>query len=322
MTRPRLRRTPAAAAAASLCLVVACERAAPPPRVDSVAPAPPVARVDSVAPQPAPPGDSAWDAESTGPALFVPGDTTRPANASAVLPDSTVFASDSAAAAAAALGGVAVELFAPSGQVGAARVQAARGEADECAVGPAVRLDGAPPPSWKVAFAAGRARPIAVDSIEGLARADSAARTAEVARLASLVPRTNAREFKGLPFVVRQARGFTEGGVDVLVGEVVRKVGQEAKPREQHLLVVGERARAGGARYELAYHELSAGDEFNVETRALLAAVRLGTARRPTLVLNRESPSGLSYALLERVGPRRWRVRWTSGTLGCEAVGE
>ncbi|CAA9300464.1 MAG: hypothetical protein AVDCRST_MAG40-322, partial [uncultured Gemmatimonadaceae bacterium] len=218
------------------------------------------------------------------------------------------------------LDGVAVDLFGPGGRVGGARVAAGAGDglADECAAGPTVRLTGgAAPPSWKVAFAAGRAAPLSTDSVEGLARADSAARTADAARLASLVPRTNSREFAGLPFSVRQARRFTAGGTETVVAEVVRRVAQEANPREQHVLVIGERPAAGKAKYELAYHETSVGDEANVETRDLLAAVLLGADRRATLVLNRESADGIAYSLVERTGPLRWRVRWTSATTGC-----
>jgi hypothetical protein len=321
MARPLNRRAHAALAAASLVLLLAaCERAAPAPPADSAAPPPPVVRVDSAPTAPAV-GEIAWDDASAGPALFVPGDSARPSAAAAVLPDSTTFAADSAVGAAtAALDGVAVDLFAPSGQVGTAQIAASARDAfgDECAVGPTVRLTGrATPSSWTVAFATGRAAPIRIDSIVGLAAADSAARAAEVARLASLVPRTNSGEFAGLPFSVRQAHRFTESGVDVVVAEVVRKVAQEANPREQHVLLVGERPAGSKARYELAYHETSAGDETNVETRDVLAAVRLGASRRPTIVLNREFAEGLAYSLIERTGPRRWRVRWTSGTVGC-----
>lgn len=324
MTRQPHRRAHAALAAASLALAAACERAAPPPRADSVAPPPPPVRVDSV-PTPPVPGEITWDAEGAGPALFVPGDTARPRDAVAVLPDSTVLGADSTlAAAAATLDGVALDLFAPGGRVGGARVAASAGDAlaDECAPGPAVRLTGgAAATGWKVAFAAGRATAVATDSVEGLAGADSAARTADAARLASLVPRTNSGEFAGLPFSVRQVRRFTAGGTETLVAEVVRKVAQEANPREQHVLVVGERPAGGRAKYELAYHETSVGDESNVETRDLLAVVLLGADRRPTVVVNRESAEGIAYSLVERRRALSWRVRWTSGTAGCAEDG-
>jgi hypothetical protein len=256
----------------------------------------------------------------------VPTDTTRPTLASAVLPDAEAATTDSAAAASVApLDGVTVDLFTLGGKLGTARVAAderaaASVDPELCAPWPAVRLSAAPTRgSWRVAFSAGHATSLPVDSIEGLSAADSASRAAEVARLASLVPRTNSRDFAGLPFSVRQARTFSAAGTDVLVAEAVRKIAQEANPREQHVLVVAERAAGSTAKYELAYSETSAGNEARVETRDVLAAVTLGANRRPTLVLNREYEDAFAYSLLERVGKRRWRVRWTSAKLGCDA---
>jgi hypothetical protein len=226
-----------------------------------------------------------------------------------------------------ALDGVTVDLFALTGKVGTARVAAGARAAivadpEECQPWPTVRLGAAPPAgAWRVALAAGRAVPIEVDSLEGLAGADSAGRAAEVARLASLVPRTNTREFAGLPFAVRQARRFTTGGVDVLVAEAVRKLGQEANPREQHVLLVAERPAGGRGKFELAYHETSVGDETEVETRDVLAALMVGEKRTVTLMLNREYGDAVAYSLLERMGARRWRVRWTSARVGCEEEG-
>jgi hypothetical protein len=323
-----------------------CGRDAPPPRADTtvaVSPAPPPDSVPS-----APPVDRlTWDVAGAGPALFVPGDTAEPSVAFTVLPEIAPAASDSALAAATTpLDGAALDLFALGGRVGVARVAAdardAYADAGDCAPWPSVRLRGggrASTPAagpaagsgasssapeagrlavWRVAFTAGHASGIAVDSIEGLTGADSAARVADVARLASLPPRTNTKEFGGLPFTVRRANRFTQGGVDVLVGEAVRKIPQEANPREQHVLVVGERAAGSRDKFELAYHETSAGDETNVETRDMLAAVTLGTGRTTTLVLNREYETAVAYSLLERTGPKRWRVRWTSATLDCD----
>lgn len=312
--------------AAVCAALTACGRDAPPSRVDSVAAVPPVVRPESV---PAPPVAErvTWDDSSAGPALFVPADTAQRGIASAVLPRVTAAVPDSALdEAVAALDGVRVDLFTRGGNAGTATVgqdeRAAATDPEACAPWPAVRLNGggAAPRAWTVGFSSGHASSIPIDSIEGLASADSAARTAEVARLASLVPPTSDTEFEGLPFTVRQARHFTTGGVDVLVAEAVRKIGQEAKPREQHVLLVGERAAGGEGKYDLAYGETSVGDETSVETRDVLAAVTLGADRRTTLVVNREYEDALAYSLLERVGPKRWRVRWTSAKLGCSGT--
>lgn len=304
----------------------ACGRDQPPPRVDSVSSVPPVVRPESAV---APPLAErvTWDDSSAGPALFVAADTAQPGVASAVLPAVAASLPDSAVAAAvSALNGVTVDLFTLGGKAGTATIadgaRAVVDDPDACAPWPAVRLNasGGSRRAWTVGFSAGHATPIPIDSIEGLSSVDSAARTAEVARLASLVPRTSAKEFAGLPFAVRQARHFTTSGVDVLVAEAVRKIGQEANPREQHVLVVAERPAGGTGKYDLAYNETSAGDETKVETRDVLAAVALGADRRTTLVLNREYEDALAYSLLERTGEKRWRVRWTSAKLGCSGT--
>lgn len=329
MPRMPRRRIPTALASAALCAsavlcVAACGRDEPPRQPDTAVVAPPVVR-DSVSPPP-PAERVAWDEAGAGPALFVPTDTGNSTVASVVLPQRTRSTPDSAlAAAAASLDGIALDLFSPAGKVGTVSVDADAGDetldADACAPGPAVLLttDHSVRGRWTVAFSSGHARPIAIDSLEGLAGADSAARTAEVARLASTVPGTNTGGFKGLPFAVRQARRFSdESKLDVLVAEAVRKIGQEANPREQHVLVVAERAVGATGKYDLAYHEISAGDEAEVETRDVLAAITLGADRRPTLVLNREYEDAIAYSLLQRVAPKRWRLRWTSAKLACE----
>ena len=46
---------------------------------------------------------------------------------------------------------------------------------------------------------------------------------------------------------------------------------------------------------------------------ALAAAMQ----RTPTLVIGREYGEGFSYALIERTGPKKWRLRWSSAYAGC-----
>ena len=316
-------RSAIATAVAILLAVAACGDDAPARRrPDSV-----VATAPAVRPDSAPPvtvvEEVTWDEASAGPALFVPDDTALSTAAAAVLPHIGADAPDSALVSAGTrLAGVSVDLFAPRGKVGTATVAAANASDPseaECAPWPPVRLAATPAGNWRVAFSSGHAVAIPTDSLEGLTAADSAARAAQVARLASLVPGTNKGQFAGLPFSVRQARRFSPSpALDVLVAEVVRKIAQEANPREQHVLIVAEREPSKGGNHTLVYHETSSGGETSVETRDVLAAVGLGDERRPTLVLTREYEDALAYSLLQRVGPREWRVRWTSAKLGCE----
>jgi hypothetical protein len=49
----------------------------------------------------------------------------------------------------------------------------------------------------------------------------------------------------------------------------------------------------------------------------VLAGVRIAAGGVPSLIIARDGNDGIAYALLERVGPHRWRVRWSSGMTSC-----
>ena len=67
--------------------------------------------------------------------------------------------------------------------------------------------------------------------------------------------------------------------------------------------------------YQLAYAERTPGLEEQTTTPEVIAGVQI--AGRPTLVVARDSDAGVAYAMLERTGTRRWRVRWTSALTRC-----
>ena len=95
-----------------------------------------------------------------------------------------------------------------------------------------------------------------------------------------------------------------------------RRVNQEANPQEEQTLLIAERdSGATTGPYALAYAERSFGREEKVVTPEALAGVRLGAT--PTLVVARDNEDGVVYVLLERTGPRQWRVRWTSAVTRC-----
>ena len=303
----------------ALSVLWACERTQPSPGKDTTVPVtPPPESIAVTLPPPA-----AWDS-SAGPALLVAGQSPR--EATVILPAFTDSASlDTARFNAAPLQGALVELYAASGHVGEARIErvTAREPVDGCRSWPSAALslasgDTTAVASWTVAFVGSRAEPVAVDSIETLASADSAKLAADVARLASALPGDTAAAFRGLPFVVRKVWRFTTPPAgSVLLAVIVRNVNQEANPLQQRLLIVAERdTTVPGSRYRTAYHERISGLEETVETTEPLAVVLLGESRRPTVVLARESATGTSYALLERT-PATWRVRWTSAHVRC-----
>ena len=305
---------------------------------DTAAPDTTAIRVDSLG-APAPPvSTNGWRLEEAGPALVVP-DAASLLRARLVFPqytDSTLTAQ--APFDLAPLRSATLELFAPAGLVGRATLAdvappvpaaGSGGSADgvgpapaACAEWPSARLVPATEPlsPWRAAFVAGHARAIPLDSATALTGPDSARLAADVARLASALPQDTASAFRGLPFVVRDVRRFTPvAGTDALVADVVRRVNQEASQQMEHLVLVAERvAGRPSAPWTVGYVERASGEEETLEMAEVLAAVALGPARRPTLVVVRDfGDGGTAYALVERVERGRWVVRWSSAYAGC-----
>lgn len=301
-----------------VALLAACsacgDERAPAPR-DTVAVALPVSG-DSVPPTPPLPG---WE-PGYGPALF---DVAGEGQLAVVMPRVTdgTF-TDSAAWAGATTGDAsAVEFFSVAGRTTVVRL-APRTPVpmpavdDACVVWPIVRTP-ARVPAGSVGFAQGSATALALDSIAGLARADSARLAAEAARLASQIPNDTATAFAGLPFVVRAAYVLRVApDAEVLVADVARRIGQEADPREQLVFLIAERA-SPTAPWRLAWFERTSGPEDSVESRELRAAVRLGPEGTPTLVIIVTYIDGSSWALVSRATDGTWRERWSSAYTGC-----
>jgi hypothetical protein len=101
------------------------------------------------------------------------------------------------------------------------------------------------------------------------------------------------------------------------VAHVVRRVNQEANPREEQTLLIAERdSGATSGHYQLAYAERDFGKEEAVITPEVLAGVRMANAP-PFFVVARDNDAGISYRMIERMGARRWRARWSSGAISC-----
>jgi hypothetical protein len=301
---------------AILCLAAACERPSAAPPVDSAV----VVRPDSVvvAPTTVVETGGGWDA-SAGSVLFV-ARPDRVGSAAVVFPE----LSDSAMEAAttfdtARVHAARVDLFAPAGTVGVATVAGMTATTEnECSAWPSARLVGAVTP-WTVGFTAGAATPIRLDSAAAFAPTDSARLAAEVARLAAALPNDTSAGLRGVPFAVREMRRFSPArGVEAVVATVTRKLNVEASPLAEEIVLVAERDSAGPANaFTTAYFSRSSATEELVQTTDVLAAVHLGSARTPTLVVSRLMDDGSFYSVLQRVGPRQWRLRWTSAYTGC-----
>jgi hypothetical protein len=133
------------------------------------------------------------------------------------------------------------------------------------------------------------------------------------------LPNDTATAFKGLPFELQRAGRFSIApGIDGIAAVLVRHVNEEANPREEHIFLIAERdSTRPPPSWVAAYSERESGGEDDLETNEVLAVVRLGSARTPTVVLSRDYGDGGVYSLIERTGPGQWRLRWSSAYTGC-----
>jgi hypothetical protein len=219
-----------------------------------------------------------------------------------------------------ALSGLTFDLFARGGTVGSPiallslpRVLDAK---HECYSWPLAKLKSTRS-NWKVGFAAGHVHSIALDSIETMPSADSAALAVALTQTAATLPVTADPTFRGLPFRVRSAYTFRLDSVVVVIADVVRSVNEEANPRLEHLLIIGERTAGSTGRYKVGYYNRTAGAEESTQATEILAAVLIGAPRRPAVVVNIEYDDGGKLGLIERTGPGEWRATWKSAYTDC-----
>ena len=287
-----------------------CRNDTKPARIDTSFTAVP-GRLDSVA---VPPSTNGWNL-TAGPVLLVAGPS----------PDEALvfFGSDGAGAPldTGAVDQATATLFGRDTSRFTATVELPAGNDNpECRVWPLRNLHAAGAGGvWSVGFVSPNVTPIALDSVDALPARDSMALAAEASRLASIVTANTSPVFQGLRFAAHDIRRFQVApGVQALAAHLIRRVNQEANPQEEQTLLIAERdSGAATDRYQLAYAERSFGQEEQVMSSELVAAVRLGPNGPPTLVVARDGENGLAYALLERTGPHQWRVRWTSELAKC-----
>jgi hypothetical protein len=296
----------------AIVIAAGCRNDAPRTRVDTSFTAVP-GRLDSAS---TPPSSNGWSV-SAGPVLLVAGPSPD---------EALVFfgaGSDSAGVPldTGAVDQASVTLFGRDTSRFTARLELPAGNDNpECRVWPLRNLHAAGPGgSWSVGFLSTSVTPIPLDSVDALPARDSMALAAEASRLASTVTVSTSPAFQGLRFTAHDLRRFEVApGVQVLAAHLVRRVNQEADPQEEQTLLIAERdSTSAPGQYQVAYAERSSGKEEQVTSSELVAAVRLGPSGPPTLVVARDGENGLAYALLERTGPRQWRVRWTSGLARC-----
>lgn len=256
-----------------------------------------------------------WDLNA-GPVMLVSG--TSADSAAVVLPlisDSTIASIQETSA---PLSGLTFDLFGRAGKVESARTATAirPDSTRDCYGWPAAAIRSGNS-AWRVGFAAGHAHAIMLDSIEAMPSTDSAALAASLAQTAATLPIASDPTFRGLPFRVRSAYTFRLDSVEVVIADVVRSVNEEANPRLEHLLIIGERSAETGSKYAAGYYSRTAGPEETTQATEVLAVVRIGSSRKPAVIVNIEYEDGRKLGLIERIARGEWHSIWRSAYTDC-----
>jgi hypothetical protein len=261
--------------------------------------------------------NTGWEESVAGPVLLfaVP---DNPVRALVVLPKVTDSTATSLMATERGdLAGLNVELFDRSGLAGSTSLVIDSVESDsECLAWPLVRLAEGPDKPWRAGFIRGVAVPLRLDSLEAMSPVDSSLIVRELARISSSVAEGDDPAFAGLPFIIRRAYRLQVGTTTAIVGDVVRKIGEEANPREEHLLIVAEKP-IGSVGYSAVFHTRAAGTEEAVRTSEILGAVRFVKDNTIAVIISFEYESGGRLALLKRLNDRAWTIKWRSAYTGC-----
>ena len=263
------------------------------------------------------PGNSTnWDVDA-GPVMLVSMGNSAD-SAAVILPDVSDSTIASVQEAIAPVRGFVFDLFGRAGKLEASKSVAAipADTTRECYAWPLAGVRAANP-GWRVGFTSGHAQAIKLDSIEAMSSTDSASLAASLARTAATLPIASDPTFRGLPFRVRSAYTFRLDSVDVVVADVVRSVNEEANPRLEHLFIIGERPAGTTGKYTPAYYSRTAGAEETTPASEVLAAVLIGSSRRPAVVVNIENDDGRQLGLIERTAPGQWRSVWRSAYTDC-----
>lgn len=257
-----------------------------------------------------------WDVDA-GPVMLVSmGNSTD--SAAVILPEVSDSTIASVQGTSAPVGGLVFDLYGRTGKFESSMAVAAlrSDSTQECYSWPLVGLH-APSSGWHIGFASGHVQAIKLDSIDAMASTDSAALAASLAQTAATLAIASDPTFRGLPFRVRSAYTFRLASVDIVIADVVRSVNEEANPRLEHLLIIGERPAGTAGKYTAGYYSRTAGAEETTQATEVLAAVRIGSSRRPAVVVNIEYDDARKLGLIERTAPGQWRSIWRSAYTDC-----
>jgi len=211
-----------------------------------------------------------------------------------------------------------VELFNFSGLAGSSILQVSSQSSNPtgCVKWPTGRLASSVSPGWKVALEKGKAIGLPLDSMEGMTGPDSARFVTDIRKAAlSLIDGVDP-VFRGIPFFIRKGYRLTMSASSVVIGDAVRKINEEANPREEHLFLLAERS-GDDTVYRIGFHLRSAGAEESLETSEILAALRLTQSGRLVMVITFDYEDGGKIGLLERLAAKNWQVVWKSAYTDC-----
>jgi len=265
----------------------------------------------------APVANTGWDSDA-GPVMITPieGSVDTIAVIVPEATDSTVLIVETMSA---PVAGYTFDLFSRAGRIASAVRVSPLPPVDttkrDCYGWPVARLL-EKPTDWTVGFANGRAAAIPIDSIEAMRSADSASLAVALTRAAATLPGVSDPTFRGLPFRVRTAYTFRVDSVDVVVADVVRSVNEEANPRIEHQLIVGERPTGSTSTFAVRYSNRTAGSEESTQASELLSVVAIGATKKPAIILGIQYTDGRRLGLLERIGGE-WRASWRSAYTDC-----
>ena len=238
---------------------------------------------------------------------------------SIVLPEATDSTIESIHGAVPPVSGFVFELFNRNGKIDSTTVlpqKAGTDSAPECNSWPVGKMQSARP-SWRVGFVRGNVIGIALDSIGSLPSADSAMLAASLTQTAATLPVSSDPTFRRLPFRVQSAYTFRLNSAEVVIADIVRTLNEEANPRIEHLLLIGERPIGTTGKYAVGYFSRIAGAEETMQATEILAAVRIGATKSPAIIVSIESEEGVQLGLIERTGPGQWRSTWKSAYTTC-----
>jgi hypothetical protein len=265
----------------------------------------------------APAANAGWNPDA-GSVMIAPFDNSTD-TAAVIIPDATDSTVSIVASMNAPVAGLTFDLFGRGGKIASGirsvPIPAADTSKLDCYGWPLARVLGTQS-GWGVGFTSGRSAAIALDSIEALRGSDSASLAASLTRAAATLPSVSDPTFRGLPFRVRSAYTFRIDSVEVVVADVIRAVNEEANPRIEHILIVGERMVGSSSTYNVRYSNRTAGSEESTQASELLAVLSIGQSKRPTIVISIDYGDGNRFGILERISGE-WRVTWRSAYTDC-----